>query len=218
MATGDLVALVDDDDYVLPDILQGVAKDFEEIRGDDRICGLSYLCVDPVNHVIGRPFPKDDFVSNHIECRINRGVWGDKVEFLRLEIGRRYRIPAVQGERFFSETITWVAIAKQYETRYINRPVLVKNYLPDGLSVNWSKLRVSSPRGMTLYYRTYLDKAIKPRIRMKYMIALIAHMRVLKQNPVDLLQDFPEDRGLFLMCYLPGLFCGAKWKRELGSC
>lgn len=214
---GELVAIVDDDDLFLPNVLAGVLEDWLAHRNNSQVAGMSYLCVDGNRQILGRKFPSDVLVSTHIECRINRNIWGDKLEFTRPEILMRFLAPIAPGERFASETITWIKISEHFRTAYHNRPVLVKNYLDQGISKNWRVLNFRAPLGMAAYYKAHLNKQIRLWIRLKYLVAYIAQMKIIDRSSADQLTESPFGCLQYWLLYLPGLLCSTYWRRQIAN-
>jgi glycosyltransferase involved in cell wall biosynthesis len=217
ISRGELATCVDDDDFFLPRVLAGVQEDWLAVRGDSRIAGMSYICVDRDRHIIGREFPSNVFVSTHIECRINKHIWGDKIEFTRPAIHMQFLAPGAPGERFASETVTWIRISEHFKTAYHNRPVLVKDYLDHGTSDNWRALNFRAPIGMASYYKAHLNKSVRLSIRLKYRVAYIAQMKILGHSSADQVTESLPERFLYWLCYVPGMLCSAYWRREIAK-
>jgi hypothetical protein len=89
----------------------------------------------------------------------------------------------------------------------------VKNYVADGISANWRKLNVTAPRGMSLYYLSHLHPRFNLRVQVKYMVAYLAHVRVSGQRTIPFKTPFRS--VLRVLCYLPGVICALKWRRDI---
>jgi glycosyltransferase involved in cell wall biosynthesis len=215
MATGDLVAVIDDDDYFHPNVFSQIAEDFAAIADNEAVAGLSYLTSDSSGEVWGKKFPRDRMISDHFDCRINRKIWGDKCEFTKGEILINEHIQfcetATRGG-FGSDTMFLMGIAKSYNTCYINTAVLVKNYYADGIAVNWRKRGLQNPELAAVYYASYQNIRVRLDIRLKYMIAYVAIGRYAGYKLAPPEMNTPWNRALFYLSYLPGLFIGSRWK------
>ncbi len=216
LATGDLVAVIDDDDYFLPKVFSLIADDFSGIAASESVAGLAYLAVDPSGKVWGREFPGDRMISDHFDCRINRKIWGDKCEFTKGKVLRsdhfRFLETRTKGG-FGADTIFLMRIAERYRTRYINTPVLVKNFYETGIAVNWRKRGLQNPELAAAYYACYLKRRVRMGIRLRYMVAYvaIAHYAGYKLAPPEV--SLPGNSFLFYLSFLPGIIIGARWKR-----
>jgi len=215
LATGDLVAVIDDDDYFLPNVFSRIVDDLATIVGNEAVAGLSYLAVDPSGKVWGKKFPRDHMISDHFDCRINRKIWGDKCEFTKEKVLRNNHIRFLEtGTRggFGSDTMFLQAISEKYRTCYINTPVLVKNYYEGGIAVNWRKRGLQNPELAAAYYASYLHSRVRLDIRLRYMIAYVAIARYAGYKLVPPEARIPWNRILFYLSYLPGLLIGSIWK------
>ena len=216
-ARGDLVVIIDDDDWLLPNVLGRVARDFERIRHSQKIGCLSYLSVDPAGKLWGSQFPSDYLVSDHFQCRMNGHIDGDKCEFVKGEVYRQHGIRFdTSGKRggIGGDSLLHLAIAENFDTCYINFKVLVKNYLPDGITVNWRRKALENPERTASYYRAHLNPRISLAIRWHYMVAWRAIYCIMKRTPrLESPQPF-SNRLLFLAARLPGALLGIHWSRK----
>jgi glycosyltransferase involved in cell wall biosynthesis len=216
LATGDLVCVLDDDDWFLPGVFAQVVRDYAEIARDERIGAISYLTVNPEGRTWGVPFPHERKISNHFEYRINGRTWGDKCEFTRLAAlsarNLRYFEMAARGG-IGGDSVFFLDMAEHYDTLYVNKPVLVKDYQPDGISVNWRRCALKSPLRTARYYKAHLNVRLALGIRLRYMIAYKAIL-FYAGKPLGFSEVKPfSNRLLLSFAWLPGLLLGARWKR-----
>ncbi|MGB0065376.1 MAG: glycosyltransferase family 2 protein [Terracidiphilus sp.] len=216
LVAGDMVAIIDDDDYFLPGVFHKVAADYTSIADDDTTAGLSYLTVDPEGRTWGKKFPMDRMISDHYKCRVNEHVWGDKCEFTKSKVLRENDIRYATGGMRFGfggETVFFFKVADRGNTLYINMPVLVKEYRVDGLSVNWRRNSLENPQLSAEYYAAHLSPKIRPWIRLRYMVAYVAIMRFAGRPIEDHALAAPWNWVLFCLAYIPGAWTGIRWKR-----
>lgn len=214
IASGDLVSVIDDDDYFLPEVFEGIARDFDEACVKGGAIGLSYLSVDETGAIRGRTFPQDRMLSDLIDCRINLDITGDKCEFTVLRIFKDHcvRFPSMKvagGDTNFLRDIS--AYGK---TCFINVPVLAKNYLEGGTTANWRSLCLANPEATALYYQVYLDRRVRWRIRMRYLVAYVALLRYMKKPLLDEFTTAAWNRPLLPFVILPGILISVGWKRS----
>src|SRR5208283_1141829 len=125
-----------------------IAGDLAEMADNDAVAGLAYLTVDPSGKVGGKRFPRDRMISDHVDCRINQKICGDKCEFTKGDVLRndhiRFQVAMEKGG-LTSDTMFLTSIAERYRTCYINTPALVKNFYETGIAVNWRKSILQNP-------------------------------------------------------------------------
>jgi glycosyltransferase involved in cell wall biosynthesis len=215
MATGDLVCVVDDDDYFLPGVFTQVVRDYAEIAELDKVAALSYLTVDPAGKVWGSHFPEERKISNHYQYRINRKAWGDKCEFSKISALRVESLHYFEGNArggIGGDALFFFAVADKYDTFYVNSPVLVKDYQPDGISVNWRRKALQNPQRTERYYAAYLNERISPSIRMRYIVAYVAIAAYAGRAVRFSEMHSISNRLLLGVAYLPGLALGWRWR------
>jgi len=81
--------------------------------------GVTGLCSDQNNNLIGTKYPTDIFDSDSSEVRYKYKVKGEKWGFIRLDILKDY--PFLENSKFAPEGLIWRQISKKYKTRYINK-------------------------------------------------------------------------------------------------
>jgi glycosyltransferase involved in cell wall biosynthesis len=216
LATGDILCVVDDDDYFLPNVFAQVVRDYAEIANLDKVAALSYLTVNPDGKVWGSPFPEDRAVSDHYSYRINRKAWGDKCEFTKIKALRAESLRYYEGNArggIGGDALFFFAVADHYDTCYVNVPVLVKDYQPDGISVNWRRKALQNPQRTARYYAAYLNERIRLSVRLRYMIAYVAIARYAGRMVRLTEMRSVSNRILLCISYFPGIALGWRWKR-----
>ena len=215
LVSGDLVGVIDDDDYFQPNVFQGIANDFAAIADSKDVAGLSYLSTDPAGQVWGKQFPSDHMISDHFECRINMKIWGDKCEFTKGSVIRGDHIRFLETRfrgGFGADVMFLASIATQYRTCYVNTPVLFKNYYENGIGVNWRKRGLQNPELAAAYYTCYLHPRVSLAIRLRYMVAYVAIRRFAGYKLAPPRENLPWKRLLFCLAFIPGLIIGSRWK------
>ncbi|MED5369275.1 MAG: glycosyltransferase family A protein [Pseudomonadota bacterium] len=129
IAKGEFFIIADSDDSFGGEALKIFLEEWNNIPQAQRpaFTGITGLCVQHDGEVVGDRFPKDVFDSNSAELFYLHGIRGEKWGFHRTEIIREYPFPEMSGVPFFRESIIWFAIAKRYQTRFINKPVRIYN-------------------------------------------------------------------------------------------
>lgn len=151
-AKGELFFIVDSDDRLLPDAVEWIENNYEQIRGNALFAGLSGIRVYPDGSKIGEGGKFEVIDADAIEIRTKHHVHGDMAEVYRTDIMREYPFPDIAGEKFCSEGLIWGRIAQKYKLRYYYKGIYVCEYLNGGLTATRYSCRVNSPNYSMLLY------------------------------------------------------------------
>ncbi len=172
LALGQLVLVLDPDDWLLPEAIERVLYWWNTIAEGqrERFAGVAGLCVNPTGDVIGTRFPREVLDSDSVEIRVRYRVKGDKCEVWRRDVLCRFPFPENLG-RFVTEALVWNRIARQYKLRFVDEPWMVKEYQAHGLSARGLEVSAGSPRATRLYFKELIEASegqigLGPRLRM----------------------------------------------------
>ena len=210
-ACGELVLILDSDDWLTNDAIETVIKDWQEYKNNEKICGLSYN-----KKVINKEAFKAKepvVISNHIQYRYNENVLGDRAEVYRTSIMKEYNFPEIKDERFLSEAIVWNKIAYKYDTVYIDKDIYECEYLEDGLTSNSVRLRVNNPKGAMLNYQIMMQKPFNLKLRIKYSILYNTFSKFAKVSFKETLKN--GNRFLLAVTKPIGDIVYLRWKKHL---
>lgn len=146
-ARGELIVPADSDDSFLPNTLE-VFEKYWKLYGDKDVAGVSVLCLNEDNLVVGDKFPIEG-LSNFVEMVFKHKVRGEKWGCTRTDVMKDYKFPEMSGS-FFPESYVWSQIALKYQTVYVNIP-LRKYYQDAGNQIMKNK----TPSRQTLEIRNY---------------------------------------------------------------
>ena len=185
-ANGDWFLIVDSDDFLYNDAIEKVVKWTYDIKNDN-IAAVSGTKCFKNGSIIGADIKFDD---GFIDCRNNErnkfGLTGDKAEVYKTKILKEFPFPKFEKEKFLSEGAVWDLIAYNgYMIRWYNQPLMVCEYLEDGLTSKLTNndLELNNFIGYTYYTRIQLKvyRGIeKFRISKKYV-------RIAKRKGMSLL-------------------------------
>lgn len=148
LAKGDAFMIVDSDDFLTDDAIDIVCRYWEEIKDNNEYAGISGLRIDRDGQVIGEKPLFEKYVDATNLERGKYGLLGDKAEVYKTEILQKFPFPEYEGEQFLSEGIVWDKIAYcGYKIRWINRGIIVGEYLEDGLTANIVEVKKQNPKG-----------------------------------------------------------------------
>jgi hypothetical protein len=149
---GRFTAVIDDDDWYLPDALERLVGHWERIREPELFAEVQGLTARPDGSTIGDPFPTDIFDSDHFEIRESLRLRGDRLGMCRTSVLREFPTPAEFARVNVPHGLMFNRMARRYRCRGVNEVIGHKEYLPHGITR--SKLRahpaLSGPRLMYL--------------------------------------------------------------------
>lgn len=158
-ASGNLFFIVDSDDYVTPDAIECINREWEMVEDKSKMAGLCFrkVNVDTLK-VIGKPFPQDRSNASSLTICYKWGIKGDKAEIFRTDILRKNRFPDIKGEKFITEAAVWnkIALSSVNLLRCVEQSVYMAQYQRDGLTSNYMDIIRKNPQGYIVYYHSLL--------------------------------------------------------------
>ena len=152
-ARGELLFIADSDDLLTDDALETVANSWHDISDDKSFAGIAGLDIAmDTREVIGSGLPQGHIDCNAIDIRYRHHVTGDMKEVFRTEVLREFPFPEFAGERFCPEQLVWFRMARRYRLRYINKPIYIADYQPDGITAGITRARMRNPSASMLTY------------------------------------------------------------------
>lgn len=208
----ELTMIVDSDDLLTPDATETIFNDWLE-NCESGIGGMVYLRGYSGIEPIGDKWPQDELFGNIITHRVNKGIKGDKAEVFRTDILKEYPFPEFEGEKFLSENIVWLDIAKKYDVFMKNKIIYITKYLDNGLSKSGRVMQLRNPIGSMENARMCLDSKFSLKIRLKNALlydcygfcANIPFAKMWKESPKKILT---------LLAYFPGFILYKYWVKK----
>lgn len=172
---GDFILILDSDDYLTKDAIETIVDDWEIYDSKKEIACISYYKLSESGEVISGKLNCDYYESDHISYRVNNNIQGDQCEVVRSSVFKELIFPVYENERFASEGLLWNYIGYNYKTVYRNKAIYVCEYLDDGISKSGRKLLMRNPKGMIDLTKTFFDKRVVIKKRMKETILYIVY-------------------------------------------
>ena len=210
---GEIVLILDSDDYLTPDAIETIESEWPEYRNQNDICGMSYFKGLSADTHLGPDNPKDFYISDHIHYRVNMNIKGDHCEVIRTDLLKKYPLPAYVDECFMAESWLWNTVALNYKTVYRNKTIYICEYLENGLTKSGRALRMKSPLGMMDNCRSYLNDEVCLKIQIKEMLLYWVYARCAGYSLAKTLQTSDRLIGMALTA-LPGNILYWYWKRK----
>ena len=155
-ASGEFVCFVDSDDWLPQKSLEAfyeIVHDSDApLRSD--ISAISGMKVASNGNLISASTSSNVEIMSHFKWFYLKNRFGDRIDFYkRSAIGDR-RFNTFANENFLTEDALWLAIPGL--KLFNNTPMLIGDYLPDGLTAQSNRLLAKNPAGSAFYYRTII--------------------------------------------------------------
>ena len=208
----ELFFIVDSDDVLTPDAVETVLRDWDRVRDQD-LCGIGYLRGYDSSKVIGDRYTADGLVDTFINERYNRGINGDKAEvWVTKCLQEAGGFPEYPGERFISESVLWIKMARKRKMLFRNKIIYITEYLAGGLSDSGRALRFRCSHLMAYGSLETMSKEFSWKIRLKETLLYIVYCKFGHWS-LKRIWDCPY-KLLVLVGYLPGLLLYHYWKKK----
>ena len=153
-AQGRMFVCIDDDDRLTAEALKDIFEIERTIKPLKEKMSLGAFVgrvVDEHGEKLGIDLKRIPLISDTIEIRDKYHFWGEP-EVYFTDILRKYRFDVFEGEKFLTEAYLFDVMSKHHKFYYTDYPLMVKKYLPGGLTDNQTLIRIKSPRGTEQYY------------------------------------------------------------------
>lgn len=164
-ACSDIFVCIDDDDRLTCNAIKDIfilARKYIN-KGYGAFVGR---VVDDNDILLGANIFVESLESNTIEIRDKYHFWGEPEVFFT-SILKKYHFDVFPGEKFLTEAYVFDEMSQCYPFIYTNVVMMVKKYLPNGLTDNQLKIRMQCPNGCEAYYykRKQLSKGIRWKLK-----------------------------------------------------
>lgn len=168
VAKGDMLIIVDSDDYLIKNAIQRIREESKKIFNNNKFAGVSFRKIRiSDNKIIGNDILKEKYVdTDSLSYRYKYKITGDLAECFKLKVLKEFPFPIYENEKFVPEALVWNRISDKYIMRFFNSEgIYMCEYLPDGYSQQFSKLRKNNPKAYKEYYSEELMKKKIPIAR-----------------------------------------------------
>lgn len=214
----ELTFIVDSDDYLTKDAVETVlayGEKYREKKKEKKLCGYCFLRHYSDGKVNTAYFPKDEYIGNYVETRINGNIGGDKAEVFYTSILREFPFQEYPGEKFMPEDAVWIAMSQKYDMVHINKGIYICDYLEGGLTRTGRAMKIYSPKGMMLRSRLFMnDKRVCLKIKIKMALLYCIYSRFAGIGIREAADELNR-KALFYLSYVPAIVIYRRWKRAL---
>ncbi len=207
----EFILILDSDDFLTPDAVEFIYGKIEKYENDENICCISCLRKYTSGNIIGKEYLFDEYISDHIKCRVNQNIYGDKAEIFRGKILKNNKFPYFKGENFIGEDVIWTKLGYDYKTVYINYPIYVCEYLEGGLTKSGRKMRVNSPKGGMERSLVYFNDKVKLSVKIKMMLLYIVYYLFSNEKEKKYFHRLKVYKFLYVILYPIGYFIWLYW-------
>lgn len=161
---GDLFLILDSDDWFLPHTLEKLYETWTSLPKHDRnaYSGIMARTSTEDGVLIGKPFPEDPFITSYVDFHFNTGIkkgpFKDCVDFIRMDLLKKYRYPEPADAKFVPEAYITDQIGALYKLYGIPDVLKIVEYQEEGITRNIDAYKLKNAKGMVLYYEILLRK------------------------------------------------------------
>ena len=173
----DYLMIMDDDDLIpnnffeeLSQINKNLKKFNLEYLTTNKVYGISFLCKDINNNIIGNMFKEDYFVSDFFNMLILNKKKGDCGDILNVNILKESLYKKQGKEKRASTGLLHLNLSKKNKFIFINTPLKIKRYLEDGISKNILYHKTKSPNYSVEYEKLLLGFNLNYLIKIRCLI------------------------------------------------
>lgn len=188
------IYFMDSDDYLPSKAIEQILPYLKEVQYDQKFSGVAGLRTHADGTPIGSLIPNPILDADYLSFRYKYKAKGDYADIVKTDVMKENMFPVYQGEKFCTEAVVFNRMAKKYKCRYINCPLRITEYLPNGLTDTYAKIMKESPNYSMLYYKELLYSKISFKDK---LFALISYWNMYKIIPLNKIQE--EVRPTFIM-------------------
>lgn len=155
-ATGDLIIECDSDDYFTENAFEVINSGYKLHKNRTHIYGLCFLKYDQDGNNMGNLFGKE--ITTMYDLYFKEGETGEKALVFFSNIRKKYKYELEGNEKFITEARMFHKMDKDYKMIYINEPIMICEYQPDGYSKNIKEQYKKYPKGYYKYFKEIITE------------------------------------------------------------
>lgn len=194
---------LDSDDYLFSSAVEIIEKEYESIRNIPEICGLFALRSNRDGEPMqGKNIPRSIKYATQFEIRYKYKILPEYVQVYKTDIINQFRYPLFKDEKYMPLSYIQDQIDAKYKFKIIRDPVMVCEYLEDGITKNQKKLVKNNPLSYTEFKRQQICYA--PNIKFKIKACITYNTGNILSGNMHILKDSPS-KILTILCYPIGV-------------
>lgn len=196
-AKGNFILWLDSDDRILPNSLLPFTNKLKETESLDDISAVVGLRLGEDLKPLGTYVPTEDIDVKFLNFITKKKVRGDYSWAIKKEILCEYPYPVYPGEKFCTEGVVLNRISERYNTRFVNIPVIIGDYISGGLTDHLHRLTMKNLLGFLTYYKEIIG-SIQVNFFYKLKPAILYWNQRWKSKP-DVPLELKPNLFLYLM-------------------
>lgn len=210
---GEYILLLDSDDVLTENAVELVLNGWKDYENNTEIGMVIFLKQLTDGSIVAKGAQEQvplDVLNNKRICNVTN----DCCEIIRAELFLKYPFPVFEGEKFLAETALWYRVGLNAKCIYINRPIYICDYLPDGLTKGGKELRIRNCQGgmYTSYLRMNRRCAFRERVKAGMLYICYAHFANL--HFAEMVKKAKDYQLWTRLCFVPGTALYFYWKKK----
>lgn len=145
---------LDSDDYLTKDAVKTILDNYKLIEDEHEICGIFGLRSNKnLKPMQGKSIPSFIVTATQYEIRHKYKLPPEYFQVYKTNIISKYKYPLFPGEKFMPLSYVQDQIDLKYKFFIMREPVMICEYLDDGITKNHKKLIKNNPKGYTEFRR-----------------------------------------------------------------
>lgn len=194
---------IDSDDYMPEDAVESIVTFWKKNKAE-HYAGIIGLDIYKDGSIVSnKSFPEGVRAGKYSELKTKYKIWGDTKFVYRTDVINKYpKYPEFPDEKFVPLNYKYLLIDQDYEMLFLNKPLCVVEYLPDGSSKNIITQYKKNPKGF-LHERKVRMK-YSPTLKEKYRHAIHYVSSCIMTRNIRLFKD-STNKPLTFLALLPGI-------------
>lgn len=199
MIDTEYMVCLDSDDIFNDKAIEIAIAKLEEIRLNDRYCGILALRTSMDNNVLGgKEIPSNVKEITLIDIENKYKIRSELICFYKTSIISKFRFPKIEGEKFISPAYLEYEMSKSYKYVAVRDRICYCEYLEDGLTKNKKKIIQNNPIGYTIVKKQSFELATDAVRKIKHGVMYTCGC-ILSKNTYETKKY--SDRVLLIICY-----------------
>jgi len=184
LAKSHITVILDDKNILCPNVLKDVWNYHEKESGkftNNCACIAGLIKYDN-GAIIGKKFPDELLVSDHIACIHNKEITGSKCFFYISDILKKYPYPIIENEKFITSDIINSRIALMHKTMHTNQVFMEKELSTEKMPRD--SYFKDNPLGSELYFNEISVHPFKHELQIKHSAEYIFYAKMNKRKNI----------------------------------
>lgn len=186
----DFFVCVDSDDYLIAEAIQIIYNEIKGIEKEKEISGIILLkaLFEKGNRLHKESnFEKDHFKTTLFNLYEKYNYVGETALVYKTSVLKKYPFPIFLNEKFIPESYIYNKIDDEYQMLFVNREIMICEYLDDGYSKNINLIMKANPNGHILVFNDISKRMKSLRKKLGYTKLVVLCLIFAKKSPFSIL-------------------------------